>query len=232
MKNTNILVSQINLTKIPDSLSGELSEVFIRYCGFCGKKCDSVSENNKLREKMSGDDGFFCSFCLRNNFQNKGNKDVLPLSFRAIFAYFYYNNYLSSLPQKMWLSEIKNYIECHKSTGLCNPLFNYDDDTMLWFIDFNRIGETGKRQPLNEIYKTVLNILACFNFYENIPNLDVNAYFQKFKSSIDEFHSRRYRPENRRMLIPTFNKCGINDQRISSERLRNFIFSLEYTKIS
>ena len=224
MKMTNMTISEVNLSKIPDLISGELSEVFIRYCCFCGKKCQSIDENNKLREKMSGDEGFYCSFCIRNNYQNKGKKDVLILSFRSVFGFFYYNNYLMGIPHKLWLVEIQKYIDSHKETGLQNPLFVYDDDTMLWFVDFSRIGTTGKRQPLDEVHKTIVNIFACFNFYETAPELNVKSFFKKYKDSIDDFYARRYRPENRQMLIPTFNKCGLNEQKLPTEKLRNFVF--------
>ena len=224
MKSTNMSISEVNLLKIPDLISGELSDVFIRYCCFCGKKCESSEENDKIREKMSGDDGFYCSFCIRNNYQNKGKKDDLILSFRAVFGFFYYINYLASGPCRLWLVEIRSFIDSHKETGLKNPLFVYDDETMLWFVDFSRIGATGKRQPLEEVYKTIVNIFACFNFYETVPNLNIQAFFKKYKDSIDDFYASRYRPENRHMLIPTFNKCGLNEQKFPYEKLRNFIF--------
>lgn len=221
----SISISKVHLSKIPDLLSGELSEVFIRHCCFCGKKCESAQQNGLLLERMSGEDGFYCSFCIRNNYQNKGRKDVLILSFRAIFGFFYYNNYLMGIPNKMWLFEMQRYIDSHRDAGLQNPLFVYDEHTMLWFVDFSRIGSTGKRQPLDEVYKTVVNILACFNLYETVPHLSVPSLFKKFKDSIDAFYSRRYRPENRRLLIPTFNKCGLEDNRVPHERFR--AFSLE-----
>jgi hypothetical protein len=233
MKTTNTSVSQVSLQKLPDLISGELSEVFIRQCSFCSKKYDSIIENNKLCEKMSGDDGFYCPFCLRNNYHTKIRKDILILSFRAIIGYFYLNNYLGSSHRKMWLIEIQNFITSHKQVGLNNPLFAYDDETMLWFIDFNRIGDTGKRQPLNEVHKTIVNILSCFNLYQTFPEVNVPVFFQKYRKSIDEFYTKRYRPECRPMLIPTFNKCCSIDIKFSSDRLRNFtLYSFENRKNS
>ena len=222
MKSTNMTISEVNLSKIPDLISGELSEVFIRHCGFCGKKCESTEENHKLREKMSGDESFYCSFCIRNGYHNKGKKDILVLSFRAVIGFFYYNNYFLGQGKRMWVSDIRQFVESHKQVGLTNPLFNYDEETMLWFIDFSRIGESGRREPITEVYKTIINILACFNFYDNLPELNFRSFFQKYKSSIHEFYSKRYRPENKFILTPTFNKCGISEPRIPTDKLRNF----------
>jgi hypothetical protein len=232
MKSNNPSVSQVALEKLTSSLSGELSDLFIRQCGFCCKKIDSNFTAYSICQKMSGEEAFYCSFCLRNGFNHKGKKDVLILSFRAIFAHFYYSFYLNpTADKKMWLMEINDYIEAHKKAGLTNPAFEYDDETFLWFIDFNKIGNSKKRIFVQEIYKTILNILMTFNFYENIPDMILHVFFQKYKNAIDEFYARRFRPENKFMLIPTLSNCGVQN-RISSDKSRNFCINLmKYKKI-
>ena len=101
MQPQKLLVSQVHLETLPLTISGELSDVFIRYCSFCRKKCHSNEINRSICEQMSGESGFYCSFCLRNGYHTKNRKDILILSFRAIIAWFYYYKYLSNTNGQM-----------------------------------------------------------------------------------------------------------------------------------
>jgi len=224
MKLQKLSVSQIDLEILPPTITGELFDVFIRYCSFCRKKCHSNDLNREICEKMSGGNGYYCAFCLRNGFHTKNCKDILILSFRAIIAWLYYYKYLSNTSEKMWLSEIEDCIESHRQTGLTNPAFLYDPDTYLWFINFAQIGGGKKHQTIDDVYRTIVNILVCFNLKNNVHGIDTAEFFQKYRKSIEEFFQKRQRPKNRYMLIPTFTNCGtlhIPD-RISSTKLRNF----------
>lgn len=214
-------VSQIKIRYLPNPPSEELSDLFIRFCEFCNKKCESKQQTYNLCEKMSGDDVFYCSFCLRNQFNTNKRKNILILSFRSIFSWFYYQNYLSNFHKRIWFSEIKDYIEIHKKCGEANPVFAYDDETLLWFIDFSKVGVEGKKQDIIEIYKTVMNILVCFNLKKTIPALNVSKFFNKFKASIDKFHQKTF---EKSMLIPTLNGCGLLEMKIPSEKMKNFNF--------
>lgn len=178
---------------------------------------------------MSGNDGVYCAFCLRNKFHTRLRKDVLILSFRGIAGWLYHFKYLSNLSGRMWLSELQDCIDVHQQVGLTNPSFSYDPETMLWFVNFSHIGDGKKQQGIEEVYKTIINILACFNLPINVPELDTSLLFNKYRKSIEEFYQKRQRPKNRYMLIPTFSGCGLNvyhDGRISSSKLRNFDVSL------
>ena len=107
---------------------------------------------------------------------------------------------------------------------MTNPAFTYDPDTYLWFLNFAQIGGGKKRQTIDDVYKTIVNVLACFNLNSNIIGIDTAGLFQKYRKSIEEFYQKRQRPKNRFMLIPTLTGCGdlhIAD-RISSNKLRSF----------
>lgn len=223
-------VSEVRIEKVLTSNSQELSEIFIQTCDFCEKKCQSQRYSTILCQKI-GTESFHCPFCIRNNFHFKSHRDVLVLSFRPIFAQLYYEKYATQFAtEKMYLSDIEDYVMAHRDTGLLNPAFSYDSDTMLWFINFLKVGDKPKQVPLQEVYKTVLNIILCFNFWHNFKNIDPAKYFLKFKSAIDEFHQKRSRPKGKKMLIPTLSNCGDVEVKLPSDKTRTFIFLNKFMK--
>ena len=106
-----------------------------------------------------------------------------------------------------------------------NPVFDYDPDTYLWFVDFNRVGNSKRRLPLEDVLKTVVDILACFNLSENVPGLSMSTFYGKYKEAITNFYERRYRPTDKRMLIPTFSGCLAQAANNQFEKSRNFTAS-------
>lgn len=206
----NFSVSEIQIKPITNSQSEELCEKVYRKCSFCSKKCQQSSILNKI----SGDKGFHCTFCLRNNFHTKINRDIFILSFRQIIAHLYSQHYLCE-PKKFWLSEIEDLINLHQKIGLKNPVFNYDPETMLWFINFSKVGSGKKQIPITEVLKIIIQILACFNFSENIPTLEIHKFYQKYKIAIENFFHQRQKSVS---IPPLF------DVLFSSDQYANFIF--------
>lgn len=220
---TKMSVAQVKLKPLESPSSGELSERVFRKCCFCEKQCEVVGEQARLVEKLSGPEAFYCSFCLRHGFHTKGSRDVLILSFRGIIGQFYQQNYLATHGlHKLWISEIEDYIEAHRKAGEINPLFAYDPESLLWFVNFARVGNSKRKLPLAEVLKTVANILFSFDLSNTAPGVNQAAVFAKFKDAIENFYSKRYRPESRRMLIPTLTGCGGQEPKQPNERTRNF----------
>lgn len=209
-----VAISKIILNPLPKTPSGELCEKIYCKCNFCEKTCEVFPDQFSPINKLSGEGNFYCAFCLRHNFHTKNSKNILILSFRGIIAQFYYQNYITQ--QMMYISQIEDFIESHQKAGLVNPCFSYDPETMLWFIDFSKIGNTKKKIPIEEIYKTVLSILVSFNLFEFSANM--SGMYKKYKDAIELFYTKRQRPENKKMLIPTL---GYNSRNV--ERIRNFI---------
>ena len=217
-------ICQVRLKPIPADPTGELSDKVFRKCCFCDKNCESGSLSSVI-DKLSGPGNFYCPFCLRHDFHNRGNRDVLILSFRSIIGYFYLQNYVQAhAGKKLWLTEIEDYIESHAQAGLVNPLFVYDPDTMLWFVNFSKVGNSKRKVPLAEVLKTVVSILATFNLSESAQGVSMAALYAKYKDAIENFYRKRYRPENRRMLIPTLKDCGnvVEPKSCSLDKMRNF----------
>jgi hypothetical protein len=214
-------VCQVQLELIPSTATGELSDDVFRKCCFCEKRCCFGSNQLHLITKLSGPDNFYCSFCLRHGLNNKSNRDVLILSFRSLIGYFYFQNYLQN--KKFWISQIEDYIDSHYQAGSVNPLFLYDPETMLWFINFSKVGNSKKKIPVEEIFKTVLSILTTFNLYETMPNINMASLYVKYKDAIDSFYRKRFRPVDRRMLIPTPVNTGESNT-CNLEKIKNFVF--------
>ena len=180
-----------------------------RKCNFCEKETIAQPEIQRLTEKLCHPNKFYCSFCLRNNLNTKDNKHILMLTFRAIFGYFYYEFYQQpkTVPA-MYLSEIQDYIDSHRDVGMHNPLFNYDPESYVWFIDFRRVGTSKKKISIEDVKQTVVNILASFNLASTVPGITMNKLYQKYQEAIDDFYTKRYRPEGKALLCPTLKNCG------------------------
>jgi hypothetical protein len=202
---------------------GELSEKIYYECFFCGKRSGLYTAERRLCEKLSGDK-FYCSFCLRHNLHQKSNRNVLVLSLRSIFAYYYYEKYLYTANRELWISEIMDYIDAHESVGLKNPVFVYDTDSFLWFIDFSKVGKSGKKIRVNEVLKTIINMLVCLNLEHHIPSVKTGKLYHKIYDAIMKFYRNRYRPEDKRMLIPTLKDCGAwESKKFSFDWSRDFL---------
>lgn len=220
--NQKFSISEITLKVIPNIKSDELSEDCLRRCSFCEKYFRVSSINSKIINKLSGSKNIYCSFCLRNDFNNKKSNEILILSFRCIFAYLYFSNYVNSLQNgKMWISEIQDIINRHQKVGEENPLFVYDANTMLWFINFSKIGKN--KASLDDINKTIKDILESMNLEKNIFGLDISSFYQKYYSAIELFYKKRHRPKGKKMLIPTLLNTGVVESKnYTFEKMKNF----------
>src|SRR3972149_7353111 len=203
---------EIETVESPDLL--ELNELASQYhciCSFCEKEIILESYHASMYEKMVKSQDFHCANCIRSDFNTKRKRDILVLTFRAIFGYIYYREYAKPYADRtIYLAELQDFIDAHVKVGLLNPAFSYDPDNYLWFADFSKIG-SGKRQlQLEEIYKTIVNILACFNLFDSVPNVQMHKIYDKYNEAINLFYEKRQRPEGKRLLVPTLSACGGN----------------------
>jgi hypothetical protein len=220
---SQVTVVPVKLVLLPPMPNGELAEHVYRICDFCGKTSEMLSAQQRIAERLAPG-SYHCSFCLRHRFHTKENKHTLVMSFRGVIGYYFYE--LCQNPhgrqKKMWVSEVKDFISSHAEVGLTNPLFSYDPETLLWFVDFARVGSSKKKLKVEEVLKTVVNILACFNMSKEIPGVRLCRFFNKFKEAILQFHTKRYRPPDRRLLIPTLSGCLSHEPK-HLERTRGII---------
>ena len=179
-------------------LEGEFSDTPVRECRFCQKMFPSSQQ-------------MYCTFCLRSGFNTKANRHILGLSFRSIFGFYYYVFYKNK--RQMWFSEIDDLICKHIDIGLQNPLFHYDSESYMWFVDFQRVGDAS----VEEVLTIVSDILDCFHLPDKIPGIQMTVLLNKYKDAILKFHTQRERPDDKKLLIPTLIDCGKSLQAILSD---------------
>ncbi len=192
-------------------------------CDFCGKMVTPVDSMSSL-EKLSGPGHFFCGFCLRHNRNTKNRRNVLVLSYRGLFAYLYFEVYVAQ--RLVSFSEIEDAIDAHVAVGLKNPVFAYDAATMLWHVDFSRVGGTKKKLPVEEVKTTVNDVLKNLT----LPALGNTVQWSKLESkyvdAVDGFYQKRSRPPTRRLLIPTMKGCGpLEPKGANWDRHKDFVRS-------
>lgn len=227
MATEEILAQVVELKAIAPLDTGELADRFHFDCHFCGKHVVLENDFVKVHRQLQ-DREFYCNFCLRHRFYSKHNRHILMLTLRAIAAYYYYIYYCKSGPgtemQKMYYSEIKSYLDSHAEVGLLNPLFSYDPDTFIWFVDFTRVGKGRGKLVIDEVQKTIANLLVCFNLPLHFANIQMYEFANRFREAIDLFYTQRSRPEGKRLLVPTLSGCGVYEghQGFSVESTRIF----------
>lgn len=197
-------MNDVQIVQADSKLGAKMS----RKCNFCEKETVSEPESQRLCDLLCQPNKFYCNFCLRHSLNMKDNKHVLMMTFRAIFGYYYYEFYQTPKSPLMYLSEIQDYIDLHRDTGLTNPIFSYDPTSYIWFVDFRRVGAGKKKITVDDVKKTVIDILASFNLATTIMGVDMNKLYQKYAEAIDDFYTKRYRPEGKRLLAPTLKNCG------------------------
>lgn len=189
-------VMHVELTKLD---SDEIIENVVSCCNFCNKKVQIDVDNYQTCLDL-GHGKFFCSFCLRNHHTPKMKKHVLLLDFRGVIGFYF--NYLH--PEgKIWKSQIYEHIQKHAAIGLKNPAFSYDPESLLWFIDFTRVGQTIHKVFPETVKETVESIIDCFEMDRLVSGSAAPAYKKKYNEAIDLYYTRRQRPEDKRVLSPT-----------------------------
>ena len=205
-QNGKICISEVTFEEIATSQDGELSELVYRKCFFCEKYFI-----NSIYQLLSKD-GYYCNFCLRHRHYGKKSKHILPLSFCSIIGFFYYQNYLQKninvFCRKVCYSEIFDFIEDHICAGLDNPVFYYDEYSLIWFIDFTRVGEDVGQLPIEEINNTIDNIVYSFNIGEMVPGVNLHLFCDKYSRIIKDFYHNRVKPSE--IFSPTFQDCGLD----------------------
>jgi len=197
-------------------------------CFFCEKNSVYPKNLRKISELIVGPKKLFCNFCLRNEFYKlRHQKHVLLMSFRGVIAYYYYCFHLSPKTSAMYMMDLEGYINLHVRFGKQNPLFRYDPESYLWFVDFSKVGNKPRQMPLEYVLETVVGILSTFDIYNNAKDVSPAQFFQKYREAITDFHHHRRRPKSQRILTPTFYGCGIPHETnlgraIPVNMLRNF----------
>jgi hypothetical protein len=218
----NINPSTVNFLPIKENLNGELYKEPYVECSFCEKLFKITSGHQNIINKLS--DKVYCAFCIRHSHQTKAQKDILILTFRSVIGHYYYCHYKKD--KFMWLSEIKDCIDNHIEAGMSNPFFNYDDETFLWFVDFNRVGKSAKKINKGVVIEVVSKIVSTFNIEKNMGCNNRNKFFSKYIDAINLFYSHRKRPHDRNILNPTLSNMAVRESATkldyNIDKIKNF----------
>lgn len=213
---------EVEVKQIEASPDGELSKSYYRRCHFCDKLIKLGNRNASSCYRLSGKK-FHCPFCLRNNFNNRSSRNVLPFSFRGIIGYYYYKLYLED--QTLWLSHIEQLIDKHVKVGMHSPVLSYDPSTFMWFADFNKIGSDGHKAPFDEVMLCVKGIFETFQISKLVGVYAEGDMWEKFEKAFKLYYEQRKRPKNKSKLIPTFSKCAPTEKHEFYEETREFLLS-------
>jgi len=219
---------EVSVEETPEN--NELSTEYTFLCNFCQRRLKTSITYGGIYERLvRKSSGFYCPNCIRNGFYTKKRNDILQMTFRGIFGYIYYRCYVSEGFSKektsVFLAEIQDAIDAHARTGLLNPAFSYDPETYIWFVDFSKIGVNKNQMGIQDVYKTVVNILVCFNIAQVISNVQMHKLYDKYNEAINLFYTQRKRTEGRRrLLVPSMQGCGgTNETGFDYEKTRNFL---------
>jgi hypothetical protein len=196
-------LKEVNVTTIETETGQEISDNFYRVCAFCDKIVRVQAHNFKSCENLGGNK-FYCPFCLRNGHNFRSNRQILGLSFRGIFGFYYYRLYDAS-PKKMYFCQLESIIDKHRNIGLQNPALNYDPSIFMWYADFNKIGNHARKAPYSEVKQSIKLMIESFNLNLNTGVKIEDNMLSRFTKAMDLFYEKRQRPNGRRMLIPTLN---------------------------
>ncbi len=213
----NINPSTVNFFPIEENLNGELYKEPYVECSFCEKLFKITTDHRNLSDQLSSK--VYCNFCIRHGYQTKAKKNILMLTFRGIVGHYYYYHYKKN--KSLWVSEIKDYIDAHVRAGMESPFFNYDPETLLWFVDFSRIGMSAKKVNKDiAVLAVVSNIISTFDIENNV-NCKSNKVYEKYVDAINLFYSHRKRPPGKKILNPTLGRVSRKNYNI--DKVKNFI---------
>lgn len=212
MNYLNIKAVKIKLVPLQNEES-YFTDTYYKFCKFCEKRL-KIDKSNLYLDQHFINKPFYCPFCIRNNFNNKGNRNVLIMSFRGILGH-YYNLYQEG---KIPFCNILDIEKAHRKAGEKNPTMHYDPETFLWFVDFNKIGCDKNKFKIETVIYSIEEILEKFNLEKF--KIDENQLFEKFEKAVLLFFEKRKRPKSKRMLIPTVPSC--TKEKINLEKTRFF----------
>jgi hypothetical protein len=194
----------------------DVTTTISRQCDFCQKETPIHSRTGTLLHRLSGDSQFFCLFCTRHDLHTKKRKHVLILTYRGLIGYLYHACYQGKTP-RLYVSEIYDLIRTHIQIGEQNPVFTYDPETYCWFIDFTKVGNTKHKVTVQEVLRTVNEIISAFNPYEHIKDFKSHKLVEKYTEAVMDFYSKRYRPEGRRICSPTLVGCACETREVPTQ---------------
>ena len=207
---------QVLSEKVVGEPEDKLANYSYKSCSFCQKMVRLGSDNAQSCMRLSRK-RFYCSFCLRNDFQFRSSRNVLIFSYRSIIGYYYIKHYIKKMGATIWLNQIEDMIEIHRKIGLRNPVFSYDPSTYLWFADFNKIGSASYKAPFEEVLVSAKWIMSAFQLSQVLTMQNEESMWDRYEEAFKVFYKSRQRPAGKKMLIPTLKGIGYGQDEFFDE---------------
>lgn len=201
-------VQKVTFTEIETETLDHGLKVYCK-CNFCNKLTAVTPHSRFFSDRLASQNRFFCNFCIRNDYYQPNHQNVLILTYRGIIGYYYYAYNTAPKTPTMYSVDIQDYIDLHVKCGLQNPIFQYDSETLCWFVDFGKIGKTRKKMPVESVLTTIIEQLACFNLYDNVRGSSPSKLYKKYENAVTEFYQHRTRVNDERIFAPTLWGCDI-----------------------
>lgn len=224
--------SEVKISCLETSLG---SEELNRYCqcSYCDK-ITFLKSNFQYKWSNSLMKPFYCNFCFRNRFYDgEVSKNILALTFKGIIGYYFYSYFVAPKSSAaMYTNELKDMVGAHVIMGMRNPVFNYDYETLSWYIDFSRVSNrTSKQQsfmPVTYILETIVEIVSVFSLYENAKGCSVRKFLKKIYEEVIQFSKKRERTE--KVFTPMLTDCGLttkyeNVGKIRESSIKSFSYN-------
>lgn len=187
-----------------------ISDTIYYNCSFCSKKIEYKSKSHQSYLRRLGlPNKIYCNNCVRLRMNTKLSEHTLLFSLRSIPGHYYNKFYSTSVPEGnlIYRSTIKDYMDHEFKIGMNFPVMSYDPETAFWYVDFSRIGRGKRKLKLIDLKKTVAKMICCYNIYHHVHSIRMCDFWGKFDKALDLFYKSRERPENQRLLVPTFTQC-------------------------
>ena len=192
---------KIEFFPVNSKMKDELSDEFYKYCTFCSKQVLIDHEITQKTPKNIIDGNYLCNFCFRKNVnQNK----VIIFSFKSIIVYLHEIYKLNSSDNPFYRSQLNDYVDTHKKTGLKNLALDYDDESFNWFLNIDLIGSEDNQISFRELEKTIIEILTCFNLY--FFGIDGYSIYNNLKKMISSSIQNKNSIVNPLYFVPLINK--------------------------
>lgn len=214
-------VHEVKIRPIP--AKPKLADRVLSICSFCGRK-DWIAPEKFQQHADLAHGKYHCAFCLRHGHHYKDARNILLLNFLGIIGYYYHNLY-DVEPRKMWLSQIARYVDLHESIGVKNPVFSYDRETGMWFINFNRVGKGKHEVSVEQIHATIREIVAIMEVDKRIVAGNEHQIIRKYVEAIDLYYTQRQYPHDKLALSPTMKGC-VQSNIKDFETTKNFSLSV------
>lgn len=171
---------EVQFFPINQAMADELTDAFYKTCSRCGKDVLITPETVKHIPKSLIDGIFYCRFCLTHGFDTK---HPLIFSFKSLICHLHDIYEAGQSTNVKYHCQLFDFIDAHRDAGIKSFCLSYDDESFNWFMDGSLVGEGNGKIQTNEVLKTVVEIISCFNPSKNF--MDCRDVYKEIKDSIE-----------------------------------------------